>query len=293
MKSVAETVTKQAGALRSAVLMALAGAATLVAAPVASAGPTVGIGYDAFSAPVVDTLTGDTVTWNNDSSRQHTVTANDGSFDSGHLAVGDTYSRAFPSPGTFAYHCTLHPFMTGEVDVYDLLLDAPPGPAGPNRAYPVRGRAALPSGTPVAIQADSGDGFTTIGSTTVGSDGSFAASVVPTTTTALRAVARTSVSPPVQLIVVDHAVTISVRRLRGHRVLVDATVTPAAPGSTVVLQLRLRERFGWWPSRTLHLDAASHARFVVRRRATVPVRVALTLPDGASVLATSPVKRRY
>jgi hypothetical protein len=265
----------------------------LIAAPVASAGPTVGIGYDAFSAPAVDALTGDTITWSNDSSRQHTVTANDDSFDSGHIAVGDTYARTFTAAGTFTYHCTLHPFMTGQVDVYDLLLDAPTAPAGPNRSYPVRGRAALPAGTPVAIQADTGNGFTTVGDTAVGSDGSFAASVVPTTTAALRAIAGTSASPPVQLVVVDHAVAISVRRLKGHRVRVEATVTPAAPGSTVALQLRLRERFGWWPARTLRLDGRSHASFVIRQRATVPVRVALTLPDGATVLATSPVKRRY
>jgi hypothetical protein len=74
---------------------------------------------------------------------------------------------------------------------------------------------------------------------------------------------------------------------------VDATVTPAAPGSTVVLQLRLRERFGWWPTRTLRLDSKSHARFVIHRRSSAPARVVLTLPDGATVLATSVVKRRY
>jgi hypothetical protein len=70
-------------------------------------------------------------------------------------------------------------------------------------------------------------------------------------------------------------------------------VTPAVPGGTVVLQLRLRERFGWWPTRTLRLDSRSHARFVIDRRVSAPARVALTLPDGGTVLATSVVKRRY
>jgi hypothetical protein len=258
-----------------------------------AAGPTVGVGFDAFAPPAIDVLTGDTVTWMNTSSRKHTVTADDGSFDSGQIVVTDMYARRFPAAGTFAYHCTLHPFMTGEVDVHDLLLDRPSAPAGPGRPYPIRGRAALPAGSGVVIEADDGTGYEPVGSATVGDDGSFAAGIVATTTAALRAVAGGDASPPVQLVVLDHAVTISLRRLKGHRIRVDATVTPAAPGSTVVLQLRLRERFGWWPARTLQLDARSHARFVIRRRSSPPARVALTLPDRSTVLATSTVKRRY
>ena len=246
-----------------------------------------------FGPPAIDVLTGDTVTWMNESARQHTVTANDGSFDSGHISVGDMYAQRFAGAGTFACHCTLHPFMTGEVDVHDLLLDRPAAPAGPGRSYPMRGRAALPAGTGVVIEADDGAGYEPVGSATVGDDGAFAASVVPATTAVLRAVAGGDASPPVQLVVVDHTVTTSLRRLKGHRVRVDVTVTPAAPGSMVVLQLRPRERFGWWPERALRLDARSHARFVLRRRDSPPARVVLTLPDRSTVLATSAVKRRY
>jgi plastocyanin len=273
--------------------VALAGAAALAAAPVASAGTTVGVGFDTFTPPAIDVLAGDTVMWMNESSRPHTVTANDGSFDSGHIVVGGMYEQRFAAAGTFAYHCTLHPFMTGQVDVSDLLLDQPAVPAGPNRAYPVRGRAALPAGSDVTIEADSGAGPVAVATATVGDDGSFATSVVPSSTAMLRAVAGTAASPPVRLVVIDHTVTITVRRLKGHRVRVDATVTPAAPGSTVVLQLRLRERFGWWPERALRLDARSHASFVIRRRSSPAARVVLTLPDRSTVLATSPAKRHY
>jgi len=255
--------------------------------------PMVGIGFDTFSAPQITALAGDTVMWMNDSSRPHTVTADDASFDSGRIPVSTSFEQRFATAGAFPYHCTLHPFMTGEVDVYDLLLDAPTAPAGPRRPYPVRGRSALPSGTPVTIEADTGAGFAPTATTTVADDGSFSASIAPTVTGMLRAVAGTSGSPPVQLVVEDHDVSVSVKRVEGHRVRVDVTVTPAAPGATVVLQLRLRERFGWWPAQTLRLDARSHARFVIRRRQAVPARVALTLPDGATVLATSAVTRRY
>ena len=45
------------------------------------------------------------------------MTADDGSFASGTLAETGTFTRAFPATGTFAYHCAIHPSMTGEVVV--------------------------------------------------------------------------------------------------------------------------------------------------------------------------------
>ena len=86
--------------------------------------------------------------------------------------------------------------------------------------------------------------------------------------------------------VLDRTVVINDVR-RGGRDYVSVRVTPSAPGSTVVLQLHLRERFGWWPQEQARLNAASRARFVLRLDHAVPARVALTLPDGATQLALS------
>lgn len=58
-----------------------------------------------------------TVTWTNDDGSIHTVTANDGTFDSGLLDSGGSYSYTFTTPGVFEYHCTIHPWMTGSVTV--------------------------------------------------------------------------------------------------------------------------------------------------------------------------------
>ena len=98
-------------------------------------------------------------------------------------------------------------------------------------------------------------------------------------------------SPPVQLIVLDHTVTVSVRR-RGPVSVVAAQVSPPDPGANVVLQLRLKDRFGWWPERFARLDAASRATFAIRAPVRIaPARVLLTLPDRATALAESPVVR--
>jgi len=60
---------------------------------------------------------GGTITWTNMGSQGHTVTASDGSFDSGVVAPGATATLEFDTPGTYAYVCTPHPWMKGFVVV--------------------------------------------------------------------------------------------------------------------------------------------------------------------------------
>jgi plastocyanin len=58
-----------------------------------------------------------TVVWTNNDSSPHTVTANDGTFNSGNLAPGQSYTFTFTTPGTYTYHCTYHPWMYATVTV--------------------------------------------------------------------------------------------------------------------------------------------------------------------------------
>lgn len=70
-----------------------------------------------FSPQALAVKVGDTVTFTNEDVAGHTVTADDGSFDSGILNQGESTSVTFDSPGTFGYHCTPHPNMTVTVVV--------------------------------------------------------------------------------------------------------------------------------------------------------------------------------
>ena len=70
-----------------------------------------------FSPATLTVPVGTTVTWTNTGQVDHTVTANGGAFASGTLAPGASYSFTFRTAGTFAYHCAIHPFMTGTVIV--------------------------------------------------------------------------------------------------------------------------------------------------------------------------------
>jgi plastocyanin len=78
---------------------------------------TVSIKNFAFDPPNATVAPGTTVTWVNNDQVPHTVTANDGAFDSGTLQPGQSYSFAFDKPGTYAYHCNIHPDMTATVAV--------------------------------------------------------------------------------------------------------------------------------------------------------------------------------
>lgn len=60
---------------------------------------------------------GTAVVWTNKGQQPHTVSANDGSFDSGTMKSGAVWERRFDAPGEFAYVCAFHPQMTGVVRV--------------------------------------------------------------------------------------------------------------------------------------------------------------------------------
>ena len=73
-----------------------------------------------FDPSSVSVKAGNTVTWTNNESVQHDVTADDGSFKSGQaggMKQGDKYEHKFGKAGSFAYKCTIHPNMTGTVEV--------------------------------------------------------------------------------------------------------------------------------------------------------------------------------
>lgn len=234
----------------------------------------------------LDVVAGEAVRWTNDSARVHTVTADDDSFDSGRMFVSQTYTHRFRDVGTAPYHCSLHPLIQGVVDVHDLLLEPPSQAAVPQRPFPFAGRSALPPGTPVTIEADSGSGFAPAATAEVADDGRFGARIVASQTATYRAVAGTATSPPVRLLVLGRRISIDMQRGRGE-VRVAAKVTPPSSGGRIVLQLYLPERFGWWPAQRAKPGRSSRATFTVRTRRNLRARVRYTLADGATALATS------
>jgi plastocyanin len=60
---------------------------------------------------------GTTLMWINYGQAQHTVTADDGQFDSGVLDPGDIFVVTVEGSGKLTYHCELHPELKGSVTV--------------------------------------------------------------------------------------------------------------------------------------------------------------------------------
>ncbi len=89
---------------------------------------------------------GQSVVWTNRGFTPHTVTALGGEFNSERLNAGESYKVTFTTPGTFAYKCTIHPSMRGEVTV--LAPGQHPPPAGGlqvrlSPAHTARGKQTL------------------------------------------------------------------------------------------------------------------------------------------------------
>ena len=63
---------------------------------------------------------GDTVVWTNRMNMSHTVTADNGEFDSGVLGQDQSFSHTFDAVGSVDYHCEIHPDMTGKISISSL-----------------------------------------------------------------------------------------------------------------------------------------------------------------------------
>lgn len=69
----------------------------------------------AFNPNELTVSVGTEVTFKNDDSTTHTFTG-DG-FSSGDVKPGDSFKFTFNTAGTFNYHCSIHPSMTGKIIV--------------------------------------------------------------------------------------------------------------------------------------------------------------------------------
>lgn len=269
--------------MRAALALTL-GIASLAAAPGAFGAVPVNIEFQAFSPTPLDVLPGETVEWDNISSREHTVTADDESFDSGDIEAGARFERTFDAVGAYDYHCRIHPGMVGELDVRRVILgDLPIGLVPVGERFDVDGRTADPS-APVQVERSTDDGFETVATASPSADGTWHADLVAERTAEYRARSGDDVSQTRRLLVSEHRVIVRARRGR-----LSVRTVPANPYARVMLELRLRDRFGWWPERFERLDYLSRASFRVHRR--VRARVSLVDKDGWTRLAISRVVR--
>jgi len=71
----------------------------------------------AYQTGRIEIARGTTVVWENRDAVAHTSTSDEGRWDSGLIEGGRSWARTFGESGTFAYHCTPHPFMKAVIIV--------------------------------------------------------------------------------------------------------------------------------------------------------------------------------
>jgi plastocyanin len=82
-----------------------------------STGNSITIMNFAFSPATHTVKAGTKVTWMNNDTVTHTVTADQGAFDSGDLSPGNSFSFTFTKAGTYSYHCNIHHSMKATIIV--------------------------------------------------------------------------------------------------------------------------------------------------------------------------------
>ncbi|HWT25426.1 MAG TPA: hypothetical protein VN213_18120 [Solirubrobacteraceae bacterium] len=274
-------------------MTAAATAAAALAAPAAAhADQVIAMPGRYFTPAHATVLTGEKVTWRNDDLTEHDVAAA-GAFVSGRLARAAAFSYSFSAPGTYAYRCTIHAFMNGDVTVLPVILEAPDGTVLAGNSVQLTGRA--PAGTPrVGIERTlDGTTWTDTGvSATPEEDGGFSALVPAEQGTAFRAVVAGGTSKVVTPRVAAR-VGVTLRVVRGHHgKSVQVRTTGSGAGLYARLETYRRARFMWrGVGAPVRLDRRGTASFTVPARARARARVVLTATrTGNSLVTSRPVR---
>jgi plastocyanin len=92
------------------------GTASAPAAPASHSDSTITISDFKFAPRTLTVRHGAPIKIMNSGGVTHTLTADDGpSFDSGTVAPGGSATIRVAKAGRFSYHCTIHPFMKGQL----------------------------------------------------------------------------------------------------------------------------------------------------------------------------------
>jgi plastocyanin len=245
--------------------------AAAVAAPPSLADPAgeqrvVDIPGTFFSPDTLPVLVGDTVTWTNHDGMAHTVTADHDEFDSEHLDPGAQFSHTFAQPGVYRYHCRIHRFMHGEIDVYAVAL------LGPNRSVRLGSTVTLSGLVPgdvrsVTLEQQQADGsYIAVASASPASDGSFSFPITVSGPSRFRARAGDQLSDLVA-VQPQPLVTMRLRRVDGRAtVAIAAQPDQAGARAPIAVERYVQERYWWMPIRQAKLGTDGRVTL------TVPVK---------------------
>ena len=111
----------------------------------------VNIKDNSFKPSILTVPVGTNVEWHNQDGVQHTVTSDiQGLFDSGVLNPGKKFDFTFNTPGSYGYHCSIHPGMQGTITVTGTAALQDSSSSGSEKAGSKGGRSASWSEKPLS-----------------------------------------------------------------------------------------------------------------------------------------------
>jgi plastocyanin len=263
-------------------IVALA-AALALAAPASASAEDFAISMPGryFDPQRLTVVAGDQVSWRNADFVSHEVKATNGAFDSGPISRQGVYLHRFEAAGSYPLVCSIHPFMSGNIEVVGATLTGPKTGVVAGEPLRLEGRAPAGAGS-VSLEEQAADGsWAAVASTVAAADGTFAFTMRAGEAGSYRAVSSAGPSPAVA--VAAH-VELDVHVHGGH-VMVQSR--PRQKGLVATLQIYSRERFMWRRIAHVKTDRRGAAEFELRRGVRGTVRVVLSRVERGPAVGLS------
>ena len=247
-----------------------------------------------FDPPRSTIVAGDVVVFRNNDLVTHDVRIGGGRFDSGPIPRFTSWSQQFDQPGGYPFVCTLHAFMSGNLDVVAATLTAAPDGVLAGEPLELSGRAPAGTARIGVEQSLAGGEWSAVGTARrPRPDGTFATTVPAVEGASYRVTTPAGASPAVTPRVTARVdVHLMVERTR-RRATVRVHTMPATTGFTATLELYSRWHFRWRPARRVKLDPQGRASFRLPAARRSFARVALSRsPRGPALVRSGAVKLR-
>ena len=243
-----------------------------------------------FSPPRTTIVAGDVVAFRNADIVTHDVRIAGGAFDSGPLGRFAAWSQQIDQPGGYPYVCTLHPFMSGNLDVLAATLAAAPDGVLAGEPLTLSGRAAAGTARLGVEQSVAGGEWAAVGGdAALLPDGTFTTTVPAVEGASYRITTPAGVSPAVTPHVTAHVDVRLELELERRHVDLRVRTMPATTGFTATLELYSRWHFRWHATRRVRLDSRGRASFRLPAARRSFARVALSRTPGGDALVRSGV----
>jgi plastocyanin len=236
-------------------------------------------------------VAGDLVVFRNNDLVTHNVRFAGGVFDSGPIGRFTAWSQQIDQPGGYPFVCTIHAFMSGNLDVLAATLAAAPDGVLAGEPLTLSGRAPAGTARLGVEQSVSGGEWSEIGGAAPAADGIYETAVPAVEGASYRVTTPAGASPAVTPRVTARVdVHLEVERTRRHIDLHVHTM-PATTGFVATLELYSRWHFRWRSTRRVRLDSHGAASFRLPASHRSFARVALSRsPRGPALVHSGVVK---